>query len=63
MRISHKFPAAFLWRLGMCVIAVKYCGALHFRSKDSQVILRLVAEEIGRWLKSLLETLGDPKRG
>jgi hypothetical protein len=47
----------------MCVIAVKYFGALHFRSKDSQVILRLVAEEIGRWLKSLLETLEDPKRG
>ncbi len=47
----------------MCVIAVKYYGALHFRSKDSQVILRLVAEKIGRWLKSLVRTLEDPKRG
>lgn len=47
----------------MCVIAVKYYGVLHFRSKDSQVILRLVAEKIGRWLKSLVRTLEDPKRG
>ena len=47
----------------MCVIAVKYYGALYFRSKDSQVILRLVAEEIGRRLKSQVRTLGDPKRG
>ena len=47
----------------MCVIALRYYGALHFCGKDSQVILRLVAEEIGRWLKSLVRTLEDPKRG
>ena len=47
----------------MCVIALRYYGALHFCGKDSQVILRLVAEEIGRWLKSLVGPLEEPKRG